>query len=372
MSLADEMLRNVSMNGGIPRLAKTDDTETEPHIVVGEDRFITVPEELQRIAVQYDHRAETVTFDCPRFWDGHDMSKMKIYINYTRADGLLGMYIAENILVDELLPNIMHFDWTLTRNVTGINGPIVFEVCVKRVDRDGNEEIHWNSERNLEMYVSEGLEGEEAIRNLYPDIFTQMLQRMDELEYIVKERLIEIRRMRDEFIIIMDETRTTVLNRADEIESIMTETQEMVEEISKIATPEAMKNYTYEYYNEHPNAILDAVDKLYAMAEDPDIDAIIGGTYVYEYNNFEDKFSFTTDPEIDAIIAGNYVDVPDSGGSGGDDIGGGDDDMIITDEEIQDIVDDLFNGDGGENGDISGGDIGVTEEDIQGIVDGTF
>ena len=41
--------------------------EAEPHIVIGEDRFITVPSELKRIAVQYDHNIETVTFDCPRY-----------------------------------------------------------------------------------------------------------------------------------------------------------------------------------------------------------------------------------------------------------------------------------------------------------------
>lgn len=370
MSLADELL-NLSSNGINSRLA---DMETEPHIVIGEDRFITVPDELKRIAVQYDHRAETVTFDCPRFWDGHDMSKMKIYVNYTRADGLLGMYIAENIFVDEQLPTIMHFDWTLTRNVTGINGPIVFEICVKRVDRDGNEEIHWNSERNLDMYVSEGLEGEEAVRNLYPDIFTQMLQRMDEIETIVQERLVEIETIRNEFVIIMDETKTTVLNRADEIEAIMNETQDMVEEIGKIATPEAMKNYTYEYYDEHPKLVLDVIDELYAMAEDPDIDAIIGGDYVPVLNKFEDKLSLATNPDIDAIIAGEYVEVPDDGGNDDDDdnTGEGDGDMIITDEDIDNIVDDLFDGDDEEHGGIDGGGIEVTDEDLQDIVDGTF
>lgn len=33
--------------------------KTEPHIVVGSDRMITVPDELKNIAVQYDHNVET-------------------------------------------------------------------------------------------------------------------------------------------------------------------------------------------------------------------------------------------------------------------------------------------------------------------------
>lgn len=388
MSLADDLL-NLSSNGINSRLA---DMETEPHIVIGEDRFITVPDELKRIAVQYDHRVETVTFDCPRYWDGYDMSKMKIYINYTRADGLLGMYLAENVFADQQLPNIMHFDWTLTRNVTGINGPIVFMVCVKRVDRDGNEEVHWNSERNLEMYVSEGLEGEEVIRDLYPDIFTQMLQRMDEIEYLVEEKFTLIEGIRNEFVVLLDETKqeiykraneveeslantaNTVLNRADEIEAVMDETQDMIEEVAKIATPEAMKNYTFEYYTENPTLVLDVIDELYSMAEDSDIDAIIGNTYQPILNNFEDKLSLATNPDIDAIISGEYVEVPgdDSGDDGTGDDDGGDSDMTITDEDIDNIVDDLFDGDDGENDDIEDGTGGITEEDIEDIVNGTF
>ena len=48
----------------------------EPHIVIGYDRVVTVPDQLKRLAVQYDHDIETVTFDCPRYWGKHDMSQM--------------------------------------------------------------------------------------------------------------------------------------------------------------------------------------------------------------------------------------------------------------------------------------------------------
>lgn len=351
MSLADELLN--SSAGMNSRLANM---ETEPHIVIGEDRFITVPEELKRIAVQYDHRVETVTFDCPRYWDGHDMSKMKIYINYTRADGLLGMYLAENVFADEQLPTIMHFDWTLTRNVTGINGPIVFMVCVKRVDRDGNEEVHWNSERNIDMYISEGLEGEEVIQDLYPDIFTQMLQRMDEIEELANNRLFQIEGIHAEFVATMEDTKNEVMKRADglelyfnesqktflnrtgEIESLMTETQEMVKGIEKVATPEAMQGYTTDYLTEHPELIEDAVA----------------------------DFHYANNADIDKIIDGSYVETPDI--SGDEEEG----DVIITEEELDFIIDDLFDDDDAETGEITDGTGGITDEDIDNIVDGSF
>ena len=151
----------------------------EPHIVIGLDRFITVPDQIKKIGVQYDHDIETITFDCPRFWDGNDLSTMKIYINYMREDGHVGMYLCDIVSIDG---NIMHFNWTISGEVTQIKGNISFLVCIKRVDSDGNEERHWNSELCQDLYVSEGMECQESILYRYPDIITQLLTRMELVE----------------------------------------------------------------------------------------------------------------------------------------------------------------------------------------------
>lgn len=154
----------------------------EPHIVVGADRVIAVPEELRRLAVQHDHDIETYTFDCPRYWDEHDLSTMKIYINYMCPDNTPGTFIAENIATDESDENIIHFTWTISRNVTTYKGDISFLVCAKTTDEEGNEKYHWNSELNKDCYVSEGLETTEVVLNNYPDIITQLLIRMETVE----------------------------------------------------------------------------------------------------------------------------------------------------------------------------------------------
>ena len=146
----------------------------EPHIVIDDDRIITVPDKLKRLAVQYDHDIETVTFDCPRYWDDLDMSQMKIYINYLRSDTYTGTYKAQNITVDETDDTIMHFTWTVSKNVSMVFGKIVFLVCVRKTDESGNEVNHWNSELCKDCYVSEGLEVDgEELKELYPDIIDQ-------------------------------------------------------------------------------------------------------------------------------------------------------------------------------------------------------
>ena len=179
MSQADELLNSLAVDG---ISTFTADPSTEPHIIIDSDRFITVPDQLKRIAVQYDHNIETVTFDCPRYWDGRDMSTMKAYINFRRPDKEIGSYIVDNIVVDESDNTIMHFDWTISGYVTEVSGPISFLVCIKMVDSDGNETNHWNSELNQEMYISAGLEAESYIEEQYPDIITQLLLRMDSTE----------------------------------------------------------------------------------------------------------------------------------------------------------------------------------------------
>lgn len=182
MSQAEQLLNQLSEDGISLRLANP---ETEPHIVIGEDRFISVPQELQRIAVQYDHDVETVTFDCPRYWDDLDMSQLSIYINYMRKDRYVGCYKATDISVDETNTRVMHFNWKISRNVSEVAGQLKFLVCVKKGDADGYEVNHWNSELNTEMYISEGLETGEAVLESYPDVISQWENEVQQVKDIL-------------------------------------------------------------------------------------------------------------------------------------------------------------------------------------------
>ena len=182
MSKADELLNSLSEDDISLQLANP---ETEPHIIIGEDRVISVPKELQRIAVQYDHDVETVTFDCPRYWDDLDMSKLNIYINYMRKDRYIGCYKATDITVDDADSNIMHFNWKISRNVSEVVGELKFLVCIKKSDAEGYEVNHWNSELNTEMYISQGLEAEESIFDAYPDVISQWEDEVNAVKQIL-------------------------------------------------------------------------------------------------------------------------------------------------------------------------------------------
>ena len=188
----------------------------EPHIVIGDDRRIVVPNSLKRIAVQYDHDVETVTFDCPRYWDNLDMSKMAIYINYILSDGYADSYPAKDVVVDG---DIMHFTWTISRNLTQVAGHVTFLVCIKKSDSQGIEVNHWNSELCKDMYVSEGLETEEQIALENTDLITQLLLRMNSVE--------QINIQADEMRTLRDDTQGLVSD-AGEIYGDMLETEDRI------------------------------------------------------------------------------------------------------------------------------------------------
>lgn len=155
MSKAEDLLYSLETSSVSALLVESSE---EPHVVIDDDRYITVPNELKRLAVQYDHNIETVTFDCPRYWDEHDMSLMNVYINYALSDNTTGAYKAKNVRVDDDNSTIMHFEWTINNEVTSVSGNISFLVCVKNTDEYGIEQNHWNTEICKDCYVSKGME----------------------------------------------------------------------------------------------------------------------------------------------------------------------------------------------------------------------
>lgn len=195
MSKAEDLLNSLS-SGGVA--VYTINPDTEQHIVINDDRTIAVPDELKKIAVQYDHNVETVTFDCPRYWDGLDMSGMAVYINYLRSDGKSSFYQVSDVTTDTEDSNIMHFDWVISKNVTLVAGQISFAICIKNTDEDGNEQNHWNSEICTSCYVSKGLEcTDEVFEEIYPDVIKQWHDEFLEITSVVEDVTMSLVELRD-------------------------------------------------------------------------------------------------------------------------------------------------------------------------------
>lgn len=239
------------------------DNSVEGHIVIGRDRIVRVPDTLKRLAVQYDHNIETVTFDCPRYWDEHDMSKMSVYINYIRADKVSDVYPAKNVRVDATDDTIMHFDWTISRNVSEASGKIVFLVCVKKADEEGYEQNHWNSERCTDCYVSEGLEIEESVIELMPDLIERWYEEVikmsnetsAELTAKVDDKIAEV----DEKIVELTNSVTDVNQSVDKVNNAISDLTDTVD--NKISEVDGVVSEATDALNKKASELTETVDK---------------------------------------------------------------------------------------------------------------
>lgn len=158
------------------------------YVSIGEDKNITVPEVLKKSIVQYDHNMQKITFKCPRYWYGVDISEMVIRVNYAPS--------AKTITADDVKTDVctilttdtsdldyFYFQWKITRGLTENKGGFYFLVCATTTDTDGNIDQHWNTNLCKDMVVMEGMEPNTAmLMQVYPDIIANLLQRVTTLE----------------------------------------------------------------------------------------------------------------------------------------------------------------------------------------------
>lgn len=150
-----------------------------------ETRTITVPETEKIFGVSHDGNTERKHFRCPKVvGDNIDLSTMHLYINYQNANGDKYPYLVEDIRTDG---DYITFSWLIGPDVVAYKGQIKFIVCAKK--RDGTIP-EWNTTL-AEGTVLEGLEATDEVVERNPDIITQLLNRMREVEKIATKEAMQ-------------------------------------------------------------------------------------------------------------------------------------------------------------------------------------
>ena len=151
------------------------------HSVIDDDlRFIIDPSTReigngsQKVKLmQYDHNSEQFTFEISRFVEGHDMSLCNsirvnyININKSTREQHPGVYEVSDIKVEE--DNII-FSWLVSRNATQYVGPLNFLIKFMCFDENDYVTYEWHTDIFKSASVSTGMNNEESIEEVYPDI----------------------------------------------------------------------------------------------------------------------------------------------------------------------------------------------------------
>lgn len=150
-----------------------------------ETRTITVPVSEKLFGVANDGNSERKHFRCPKVvGDNIDLSTMHLYINYQNANGDKYPYLVEDVQTDG---DYITFSWLIGPDVVAYKGQIKFIVCAKKGDGTIPE---WNTTL-AEGTVLEGLEATDEVVERNPDIITQLLNRMREVEKIATKEAMQ-------------------------------------------------------------------------------------------------------------------------------------------------------------------------------------
>lgn len=133
-------------------------------------RTVTVPAACRVVGVVGDHGSEVVTFECPRFIEGHDIAGCAArWIGWTNARGESGRFDVGSV---ETSGDVVRFTWTIYAGVTAQAGAVAFAVHFMDLGSSGEVLYKWSTAtcRDLRVQATTESSGDNADGLVYAQI----------------------------------------------------------------------------------------------------------------------------------------------------------------------------------------------------------
>lgn len=141
-------------------------------------RNIKVPNSLKNIGVAGDHKAESVFFQIPRYFDGIDLANHSCVIRYINAGNEYGEYkVTEQAMDDDFIV----LGWQLTNYVTRYSGVVKFTVQFETKDLSGTE-YQWQTVP-AQFNILAALPVAETITSKDDSLYRQVIDELDAIRY---------------------------------------------------------------------------------------------------------------------------------------------------------------------------------------------
>ncbi|MCI6790639.1 MAG: hypothetical protein MR589_06155 [Lachnobacterium sp.] len=157
-----------------------------------ETKTINLPSSEVLFGTEEEHGVERKYFKCPRIvGDNIDLFTHQIYISYMAVkdknatfipNSIPQSYWCDDVALDET-GNYITFSWLLSGNVLASRGFVGFAVIAKSVEGDILK-TRWKTAPAVGTVLMTLPDAGEGIAELYPDIITQLLDRMGAMEEI--------------------------------------------------------------------------------------------------------------------------------------------------------------------------------------------
>lgn len=154
----------------------------EPALTIDSNlRKITVPQQLYNIGVAGDHLCEEIFFECPRYFDGNDLSEHDCVVRYINAGKEYGEFNVTNMTVND---DSLLFGWKIDNYVTRYSGVINFTVQFNTV-LDGIK-YQWQT-TPAQLNILAGLNIEQTITDKDDVLFRTLSNQINNLQTSVEQ-----------------------------------------------------------------------------------------------------------------------------------------------------------------------------------------
>lgn len=153
--------------------------DTDTHFTVDPiTRQVTNAQLKKTFLMQRDHNSEVLTFEIPRYVEGHDMTLcdcVEIHYNNvgsSKSTSVSGIYQVDDLAIAETAEDTLVFSWTVSENATTYAGSLNF-ILIFECTVDGNTVYRWSSNICGTISVTAGIYNNDAIEEVFPDILAQ-------------------------------------------------------------------------------------------------------------------------------------------------------------------------------------------------------
>ena len=176
-------------------------TDSDQRFVIdAKTRVLTFLGEHKPQLIQGDHNSERLTFEVPRFVEGHDMSactKIEVHYNNISADKKnesRDVYPVDDVQVSPDSDDVVIFSWLISGNATKYEGILIFLVKFKCLTGE-TIDYAWNTDIYSGIPVGEGMDNTDSVMAEYSDMFASIDAGLDVI-ISIQNSLIEGGRIR--------------------------------------------------------------------------------------------------------------------------------------------------------------------------------
>ena len=163
--------------------------DTDTHFIIDSDsREVSNAQEVKKAIFKGDHNSERLTFQLPRYIDGHDMTLCNVVqVHWNNVDASTREQISDAYTVTDLKPyeddeSIVVLSWLIDGNATTQVGMLAFSIRFSCVDENNKVTYAWNTAIHSDLTVKDSNYNGEIVAEDYADILAEWEARITALE----------------------------------------------------------------------------------------------------------------------------------------------------------------------------------------------